>query len=213
MAFLLKLFGIDLEGEKKDKFRELETKWGSDPEILKHAKVGWLLSRGQEMVQKGYPNQAIRDSEEALQIDPESIAAYQALMSEYIITKRFGDAAKTSTRCLDMIEKSGNEEVKMHKMHIYFMQGMIGLEMKDMEVVAQCFLLFLKQEKKAVTSPVWQKMVKESNLVSEHILLDDNGNSLEKEHLEYVRIAKETLTELKSGLNPEAQKLISEVLS
>lgn len=212
MAFLLKLFGIDLEGEKKDKFREFETKWASDPEILKQAKVGWLLSRGQDMVKKGYPNQAIRDSEEALQIDPESVPAYKALMSAYVITKRFGDATKTSTQCLDMIEKSENEEVKMYKMHIYFMQGMIGLEMNDMEVVAQCFLLFLKEENKAVTNPVWQEMLKESDLVSEHILSDDKSNSLEKEHGEYVRIAKETLTELKSGLNPEAQELISKFL-
>ena len=111
-----------------------------------------------------------------------------------------------------MIEKSENEEVKMYKMHIYFMQGMIGLEMNDMEVVAQCFLLFLKEENKAVTNPVWQEMLKESDLVSEHILSDDKSNSLEKEHGEYVRIAKETLTELKSGLNPEAQELISKFL-
>ena len=132
------------------------------------------------MVKKGYPNQAIRDSEEALQIDPESVPAYKALMSAYVITKRFGDATKTSTQCLDMIEKSENEEVKMYKMHIYFMQGMIGLEMNDMEVVAQCFLLFLKEENKAVTNPVWQEMLKESDLVSEHILSDDKSNSLEK---------------------------------
>jgi len=212
MAFLLKLFGINLEGEKKNKFREFETKWASDPEILKQAKVGWLLSRGQDMIQKGYPNQTIRDSEEALQVDPESIPAYKALIGAYVITKRFGDAAKTSTRCLDMIEKSGNEEVKMYKMHIYFMQGMIGLEMNDMDIATQCFLLFLIEEKKVVASSVWQETLKESGLVSKHILSGDKSNFFEKEHTEYVRIAKETLTELKSGLSLEAQKLISKFL-
>ena len=212
MAFLLKLFGIDLEGEKKDKFREFETKWASDPEILKQAKVGWLLSRGQDMVKKGYPNQAIRDSEEALQIDPESVPAYKALMSAYVITKRFGDATKTSTQCLDMIEKSENEEVKMYKnAHLFYARyDRFGNERYGGRCTV--FLLFLKEENKAVTNPVWQEMLKESDLVSEHILSDDKSNSLEKEHGEYVRIAKETLTELKSGLNPEAQELISKFL-
>ena len=89
MAFLLKLFGIDLEGEKKDKFREFETKWASDPEILKQAKVGWLLSRGQDMVKKGYPNQAIRDSEEALQIDPRECPSLQSFNERICYYKTF----------------------------------------------------------------------------------------------------------------------------
>lgn len=210
MAFLLKLFGIDLEDEKRKKFREFGVRWAEDPEILKQAKVGWLLSRGEEMIKKGYPNQTIQDGEEALQIDPESISAYEALIGAYALVRRFKDAAKISRQCLEMIEISKDEEVKAQKMDIYFLQGMLGLEINDVDIVVNCFYNFLDEEKRQTKNPVWQEMMKNRRIVSECIL-DKDCSPLE-EHQQHVKMARDTLRGLKDKLSPEAQKLVSRVL-
>ena len=61
------------------------------------------------------------------------------------------------------------------------MQGMIGLGNERYGGRCTVFFTFSGEENKAVTNPVWQEMLKESDLVSEHILSDDKSNSLEKD--------------------------------
>jgi len=226
MGFLSNIFGTDSKTEKQNKFQEFETKWASDPEILMMSKTGWLGARGNHSIQKNHLDEAINDFKEILELNPENVNAYRALVGVYAAKKDYVNAMKSLSDCKKMIDQSKDEEVKIQIVDFYFLAGSLELELSDLEQegqrrlarqegVAQAFYMFLKEEKIVAQNPIWQELLGGDKLMRVNGLAGDTGSknlSLKDQHEEKVKFAKEVLTKLMVGMKPETQEMVSRVL-
>lgn len=204
-----------LKKEKDNKFKEFETKWASDPKILKAAKIGWLATRGNHLMQQNQLKEAIDDFKEILKIDPEEISGYTSLASAYATKKDYLNAMKSLRDCKKIIDQSKNEEVKIQVMNIYFLAGVISLETGDTTGTAQAFHMFLEEEKIVTQSPIWQELLKDNELMKDSGIIGKTNFkyvSLRDEHEKKVKFAKETLRKLMVGMKPETQEIIKKIL-
>ncbi len=191
-----------LKKEKDKKFKEFEAKWGSDQEILKEAKMSWLATRGNHLMQQNQVKEAIEDFKEILEINPERVTAYTYLAGAYATKKDYLSAMKSLLDCKRMITRSKDEKVKIQIMDIYFLTGAIELEMGDATKATECFYGFLAEEKAVSQNPVWQELIRDSELIRNSGVMENTNvknTSLKDEHEERVRFAKEMLTKLKDA--------------
>ncbi len=218
MSFLSKIFGADPESEKRNKFQEIERQFSGDIALTNLAKSGWLTSRATHLMQENKTNEAVADFREILEINPEAISAFESMISLYSIKKDYNSASKALLELKGMFNQSKNEEIKVQSVVIPFYAGMLCLEIGQNVKVVEYFYVFLKEVEKMAKNPIWQKLLqdeesirKDTRLLQDAHILGKNV-SLESAHEKRVSFAKDTLMKMKDGLNPETQKLISQVL-
>jgi tetratricopeptide (TPR) repeat protein len=96
----------DPKKQKESKFKELETSFANDPDMIAMMKAGWLSSRGNHSGKRGNLEAAIEDFEEAIRIKPDHLPSYFSLALAYG-AKGMSDKAK-------QIIEAAPEETKLN---------------------------------------------------------------------------------------------------
>lgn len=218
MGFLSKIFGTDLESEKRNKFQEIERQFVGDFKMANLAKICWLMSRGNHLMQENKTNEAINDFRDILEINPEEIGGFECLMGLYSIKKDYANAGKVLMEFKEMFKQSKNDKIKVQSIMIDFYVGMLFLGGGKTIEAVMGFYAFLKEVENITKNPIWQKLLqddetmkKDKKLLQDNDIIDKSA-SIKSEHEERVSFAKDTLMRMKNELSPETQKVISQVL-
>jgi len=121
MNFLSKIFGIDRESEKRNKFKEIEQKTISGLDTVNLGKAIWLTTRGNSSRLKGKFDESIEDFTEAIKIKNDYLTAYISLGAIY--TKR-----QMHKKAIDIMESAIIEFDSFNRQYIqefYYALGII----------------------------------------------------------------------------------------
>lgn len=95
--------------QKAEKFKEFEAIFKGDKDFENNAKATWLVSRGNYYGDKGMLEEALKDFEEALKLQPDHLPAH---VSRAMIFARKGEKEKAWQLFKDMSdEMKVNEQV------------------------------------------------------------------------------------------------------
>ena len=101
MGLLSRIFGENIEKQKLSKFKELESKFGGDSDLLGNMKAVWLTSRGNHYGANRKYEKALNDFTEAIQICPSHIPAYVAMATSYREIGKLDDAQDAIHKAMD----------------------------------------------------------------------------------------------------------------
>lgn len=187
-----------LKKEKENKFKEFESKWASDPKILKLSKVGWLNTRGKFLIQQNQLEDGINDLKEALEIDPKCISAHTSLAAAFSVKKDFDKAIELLTNAEKIINEKGfttsatGEFNEMEALDVYFFFGLVYEEAGNKERALEYFQEFLKINQTIKNSSAWHDL----QIYDKHF--SPQPGSAEKNHEYMVKVVNEGIEKLKS---------------
>jgi len=104
MGFFSRLFkpnSVKMAEMKKAKFSEFEKTFGGDKEFENNAKATWLVSRGNDLGDRGMLDDAQQDFEEAIRLQPDHLPAH---VSRIIVYKKRGDKNRVEQLLKEMPE-------------------------------------------------------------------------------------------------------------
>ena len=99
---------IGPDQQKQDKFKELEKMFLGEKEYANNAKATWLVSRGNNYGEKGMPDEALKDFEEALQLQSDHLPAHFSRALVYAKRGENDKAQKLLEEMPDEMKISGN---------------------------------------------------------------------------------------------------------
>lgn len=190
MGFFSKIFGTDLEVQKRMKFQELEQQFGGDSKMINFMKAAWLTSRGNHYGQRNQLDQAITDFKEAITLNPNHAPAHTALGIAYRAKGMFKEAIAILEGVPKESKVYGDRNIDS-RFWIYFNLGLVHMDMGDKAKAIE----YLEKSLKANDA-----MVRDSKIIEQQEILkkvDTVNEQDEKEHQGMVEDIQELLKELK----------------
>jgi tetratricopeptide (TPR) repeat protein len=92
MGFLSKIFGIDPETKRRNKFQEIEQRFSGDSEMINFMKATWLTMKGNSFAQHYKFEQAIENFKDAISLDGSHFSASVSLGMVYVQKEMFKEA-------------------------------------------------------------------------------------------------------------------------
>lgn len=174
----------NFEKQKNLKFKELESQYFDNIELLNSIKAAWLTSRGNNFGLQNELDMAIKDFKEAIELNPNHIPAHEALGIAYREKKMFQSALDVLNNAPKKLIISGRDFGDAQLADIYSDIGSVYYAMGDKKMTIE----FAKKTLSALDSHDREEYIKESNL--------DGNNMLLKRDVELREILEELIKEL-----------------